>query len=344
MSEKYEVTWDLIPPNLKSHSKSRLRAFIWNVISVLLPFILLIRFILALIRFYAAKLILPAVYLSSEERKKSRETLKAMQKFYQNSHKMSRKWILTPDGALIRATLFQSKQVSPKTPTVIYFHGNNSLQGHGEWKWFLHTSLEKKVHTNLVVFDYRGTGESKGRFTKVKDLLVDCASILSWVRKGLKTLDSHIHFYGVSLGGALATKTKAIDPKLSGFLISERSFSNVESLIYSDVLLPRFVRPLVPLIMICLKKQEMNLDPSIDLQKLSGKKLFVYHKSDPVIPFSASMAFIAPKPDVFELREKVLVRNHHSEELTSYLHAEEKVFNFALNAIQDMNRSTDIVR
>lgn len=344
MPQTYEVSWDRLPPNLKSPPKRRWLIFFWDLLSLLLPFILIVRFILAMIRFYAAKLILPSVYLSNERCKESKESLQAMQKLYRNSHKMVPKWVQTPDGALIKATLFKSIEANPNTPTVIYFHGNYSLQGFGDWKWFLHLCLAKNVHTNLIIFDYRGTGESKGSFRKVKDLLIDCASILSWVRVGLKTLDSHIHFYGMSLGGALALKTKAIDPKLTGFLISERSFSNVESLIYSDAVLPRFVRPFVPLIMICLKYQEMNLDPSIDLKRLSGKKLFVYHKSDPIIPYTASMALIAAKIDVFELREKIMVRNHHCEELTSYLHAEEKVFSFALSAVQDMDHSAHVVR
>ena len=100
------------------------------------------------------------------------------------------------------------------------------------------------------------------------------------------------------------------------------------------MVLPKFLKPLAPVIMRCLNKQEMNLDPSSDLQKLSGNKLFVYHQLDPTIPYKASMARLAPEKDLFELREKVLVRNHHSEQLTSYLQAEDKLFEFALKDLE----------
>jgi pimeloyl-ACP methyl ester carboxylesterase len=181
----------------------------------------------------------------------------------------------------------------------------------GNWGWLLDESISKQAPMNFVLFDYRSVGGSTGKFTGSKDLLIDGASIVNWVRKEVKTPNDKINLYGLSLGGAVATKTAAADEALTGWVVGERSFSCLENWILAQVSKARKCLNNLPpqnclkssmkwmatkalhlesLAITILKHQGLEFDAAADFPKIQGKKLVIYHPEDRVIPYDASMA------------------------------------------------------
>lgn len=151
--------------------------------------------------------------------------------------------------------------------------------------WLCQECIKNKTICNFSFFDYRGVADSKGPFKDPKNLVVDGSSIVQFVRAHLKTPPGQIHFYGVSLGGAIAAETQALDPdRLVGRHLNERSFASSDKLIKAisgsclGTLLSRIVK---------IQGYSINTVEAFD--KLKGQKLVVYHPEDQAIPYSASL-------------------------------------------------------
>jgi len=246
--------------------------------------------------------------------------------------------ITTPHNwAKLNANLFRHRDADGSTPTLIYFQPNGCVSTQESHRWLLQKSIDMKTPMNFVIFDYRSVGDSIGTFKSTNDLIVDGASIVQWVRNELGTPDDRIHFYGRSLGGAIAAQTKALYPNLTGRFISERSFSSSYDMI-SRIVHDRFkpnlhpmLRPLcyllAPLAAWAVKSQGYNLDAVKAFKKLQGEKLVVYHPQDPVIPFNASLfSKVKNHPHKsLELRTDEFLINHHNSPLSFYKNAEEEI-------------------
>lgn len=281
------TTWESIPEKLRPpvySTTDKIGQYVYNFFSVIIPIIGLVRLIgYGLATFAARNFLLPAS--QSEQKDKILCLLQFSQICEQNSahFDISRHPIQTPDGALLSTHLFKHKNANETTPTIIYFQGNGSLKGMGGWEWILQDSFVQKKPVNLVLFDYRSVDESTGEFSSAKDLLVDGASVADWIRKKLHTPANKIHFYGMSLGGAIALKTKAASPDFTGKLVSERSFSSIERVVSGPSWAQRFAIWL-------LKTYEFELDAAADLPHVQGPKRIAFHRKDPVIRYPASLA------------------------------------------------------
>lgn len=231
--------------------------------------------------------------------------------------------ITTPDGAELDVHLFRHPQAQADTPTTLYFDGNCSLKEDGGASWILGASQDKDVPMNLVLFNYRSVGNSKGTFNDPKDLLIDGFSILDWVEKSVGTPPDKIHFYGWSLGGAIALKTKALKPALSGKLLSDRSFSSAKNVLKAHLNWGR------RLALWILEKLDFDLDAAADCAKLQGKKYFIYHPQDHIIPEEASIKNFAATEEILELHDpNGRHQNDHTEPHGSYGDAYQKISNF----------------
>lgn len=330
--QPFKVAWEDLPPALRpvpDSSIEKIKRIAWNILSVVIPLIGLARLAGYGIKCLARLAILPAAF-HSEKVKQASAGL-----FHHSCDHIARNFsgtimpksvaISTPDGAIINATVFR-RSLNPNTPTCIYFNGNAALKSLRSAGWV----LDSPYPTNLVVFDYRSAGESKGFFNDTRDLLIDGASLVHWVRQDLKTPDDKIHFYGTSLGGAVALKTKALDKRLTGAFLSDRSFASIESVLKSWTKnIHFFFKPLRALIIWTLKKQFMELDAASDYRKLKGRSLLFYHKQDEIIPYEASLAAAVGK-DAFELEAIASMpqADHHNELLYEYHGAIPKAASF----------------
>lgn len=191
--------------------------------------------------------------------------------------------VMTPDHAALNAKCIKYNGSTPDTPTIIFFNGNFQLSVETP-TWVLEESLKEDCPCNLVLFDYRGVGESQGRFTGTNDLVIDGSSVVEWVKQVIGTKNHLIHFYGFSLGGAIATLTKALDPEhLTGRLINDRSFSS------SDSVLNHRYGFLGKILHYIFDFNGYSADVAASFSRLSGEKMVIYHPEDELIPFHAGM-------------------------------------------------------
>lgn len=295
---------------------------VWNILSVIIPIIGLLRLAAYGLGILARRVLLPSTHLSERDKIEAKGRFENICQALNPFYEIVPHTIYTPDGAALCATLFRHRQANADTPTTIYFQPNLALKETGNASWLKVEALIKQTPSNFVIFNYRSVGDSTGAFTKASDLLVDGASIVQWVKSF--TRNDKINLYGYSLGGSIALKTMAADDDLTGTIVNERSFSSLEDWIRAqpvNCLLKSFA-------IWILKNQEMELDVTSDLQKLKGRLLVVFHRRDPVIPYPASLAHKTPNDLVYELNSAVEANNHHCSPLNQYPGAKERIANF----------------
>ncbi|MBS0620753.1 MAG: hypothetical protein JSS61_04770 [Verrucomicrobia bacterium] len=277
----FRARWDATSQHLRTPEPDTLhkvtRVF-WNVLSVLIPVIGICRLAGYLLGRVANRLLLPAAhYISDDQIRASRRHFKNAWQNPGAQYIVEEHLIQTPDGAILNAHLLRHRDAGPDTPTVIHFNKNFALSTSVVIPWDLPTPC------NFVLFDYRKP------YAGTNDLIVDGSSIVQWVREGLKTSPDKIHFYGASLGGAIAAETQALDPEhLVGHHLNERSFASLDAM--AGCVLGRI-----------LKWQGYHLDAAGAFQKLRGKKCIVYHPHDEVIPYRASLHRAVPHAEAVRL-------------------------------------------
>ncbi|MES2273128.1 MAG: alpha/beta hydrolase [Chlamydiota bacterium] len=328
----------------------RIVRIVWNIFSVLIFPIGLIRLAAYGIGRLAAAVILPSRLMPDWLIKQFNEKFHNFwfdpiqpnnpdQVALRNHFTASKHSILTPDGALLSANLFRHRDANAMTPTLICFQPNAGSSAQDGYRWLLKDAIAKGTPFNFVTFDYRSVGNSKGSFRSTKDLIVDGTSILQWVRQTLHTPDDQIHFYGLSLGGAYATKTMATDPeKLIGRLANIKSLASLDEVLCG--FLPLSLEPLARFVCKILKTQGYELNAVADFNKLQGQKLVVYHPEDPVIPWKASLQQsvnhpnflkLTLDPDDIDAAIEIARYNHHNAPLEYYGNAKSQVTDFIFN-------------
>lgn len=119
---------------------------------------------------------------------------------------------------------FLALRFNKRLPTVVLFNPNNCLYE----ERYMDVQEYVKMGYNVVLFNYRGVGESEGKIFQGEDLIKDGKAVLKYVR-GLydneKGADGKILLHGQSIGGGAATGVAAENPDVH--LLNERSFSRL---------------------------------------------------------------------------------------------------------------------
>src|SRR5262249_28168711 len=121
------------------------------------------------------------------------------------------------------ATQFGSNSTSDQK-WVVFFQANKALYDENG-------SLEearrygKEVGANVLLFNYRGTGESTGEILEGKNLVEDGCRVIDFL-KSHGVPESNILLYGQSIGGATATLSGSLYDDIR--LINQRSFSSLD--------------------------------------------------------------------------------------------------------------------
>lgn len=296
----FQAEWNNANQHLKPADQTLLRKIArvaWNIFSAVVFPIGLGRLIGAGIGKIANRVLLPSAEKTPEEIAEA----KRLHQFIwhdpnptpeiqtiRNSFTAEECTVATPDGALLSATHFRSRNANAASPTMIYFQPNGTLKDQGVHLPLMGPSVFG-TPANFVVFDYRTVGESRGTFKGAKDLEIDGSSIVQWVQKDLGVPAHQISFYGFSLGGAVAVKTQAQDPALTGPNGNERSFSSIKEMIRAILNKLNRFKWLASLIASVVKSQGYEMDVLSSYKKLQGRKLVIYHPEDPVIPYEASL-------------------------------------------------------
>ena len=193
---------------------------------------------------------------------------------------------------------------SSDTPTVILF---NPLGAEDSIHSGLTTSLMARK-CNVITFNYRGLGTTK----KANDLVLDGESIYQYATQELGIERNKIHFYGLSLGGALAAQVKALHPESEGKYVGDRVFKSVFSLITEKCSIHKLgstVKKITSFIAGIFLAHPIRLlgwewEGTKALAKMKGNKLVVYHPKDFIVPVSASLANACTTKELVRLDPK----------------------------------------
>ena len=214
------------------------------------------------------------------------------------------KEVITPDQVHLTAHVHVIDGATSNTPTVILF---NPLGANDSIHYELKANLTARK-VNVITFDYRGLGNTRG----AANFLVDGDSMLQYTTEELGTNKNKVHFYGFSLGGAIAAQVKALHPESAGKYVGDRPFKSVFSLITENCCIERFgplikkTTSLVSAIFIAYPIYLLGWewDGSKILTQLNGNKRVVYHPNDFLIPFEASLASQCPTEQVIRLNPR----------------------------------------
>lgn len=145
--------------------------------------------------------------------------------------------------------------------------------------------LGKDIQSNVLVFNYRGIGESRGMFSRIEDLMVD-GSLCTRYLLAHGILEKNILVHGHALGGALGLNVAALYDKIG--VMAAGCFSS----------LSKAASARVPLSGQFLAKFGWDLDALSAYEKIKAKKLIIYHKQDNVVPYKESSLYKALKEKI----------------------------------------------
>ncbi len=153
--------------------------------------------------------------------------------------------------------------------TVLYLHGNaGNIGANAE-----HACRFQKMGFSVLLFDYRGYGNSDGAFPSEKSVYEDADRAWSYL------IDQHVKpanliIYGHSLGGAVAIETSKRHPDARA-LISESTFTSLADVAELD----RAYR-IFPLALL----MNQRMDSLSKVSKLKLPILFIHGTADTIVP------------------------------------------------------------
>ncbi len=178
--------------------------------------------------------------------------------------------------------LFSSRKI------IIHFGGNGKSY---ESLDFDYTDIAKskyiikayKLGYDVLLFNYRGVGKSKGSPTPI-GLVEDGKAVLDYAIKDCVYDPKNVYVHGHSLGGAIASKAVS-ETKYNVHLINDRSFSSIKAVLNSykiNWLIKKILSFLLAI-------TRWNIDVVEDWKKIKSKKIIIVDKNDEVIPLQGSL-------------------------------------------------------
>jgi fermentation-respiration switch protein FrsA (DUF1100 family) len=144
-------------------------------------------------------------------------------------------WFTTADGIRLHGWFFESMP-TPADATIIYFHGNGGNIANVGW-----VGERFAVHGfNVLLFDYRGYGESGGETRDESGLYADGDAALAYVLNERGVAPEKIVLYGQSLGTAVVVDLAS--RRNCGAVILESGLSSASDMATTSVpWLPRWL-------------------------------------------------------------------------------------------------------
>lgn len=252
-----------------------------------------------------SNLIVPALINSTVGMKKENQQRK---RFFQESYVEKCKEFdlhVNRTATINGMTLFLSEaekkafeqQQSAEQKWIVYFNGNGAFY---EWALEQSQQLAEDCQANMLVFNYRGVGESRGQVTQPEDLIQDGEACIQYLlSKGVR--EENIVIYGHSLGGGVGTQVAKMHEKVG--LINDRSFGSLSAAIHTIT-----KSRLLAYLAVSLG---WELDSVQAFEEMKNKKLIVWHKEDGVISYHKSALYKA-------LKERIKTSNPSSAEESAH--------------------------
>jgi fermentation-respiration switch protein FrsA (DUF1100 family) len=190
-------------------------------------------------------------------------------------------WFKVPSGERLHGWFVRARGASA-VATVIYFHGNGGNLSYVDWAA---ENLSARGF-DVLVFDYRGYGQSEGDVSDERGLYADADAAYNYVVKERGVRPERLVLYGQSLGTAAATDLAARES--CGALILESGLSSASDMA-AVVLpwLPRFLHRLT----------RNKLDSVGKLPRVRCPVLVVHGERDDLIPVAQGRALYAAAPE-----------------------------------------------
>jgi fermentation-respiration switch protein FrsA (DUF1100 family) len=186
-------------------------------------------------------------------------------------------WFTTKDGVRLHGWFFPSKR-TPIDATVVYFHGNGGNISNIGW-------MGERLSTNgfdVLLFDYRGYGESAGAANAESGLYADGDAALDFLIDEKQLRAEQIVLYGHSLGTTVAADVAA--RRTVGAVILESGLSSASSVASTAL-------PWLPSWLHFLGKN--RFESARKLSAVQVPVLIVHGDRDEVIPFNEGKTLFA---------------------------------------------------
>lgn len=183
-------------------------------------------------------------------------------------------------------------------PVVLYCHGNNANISYREYIY----NMCKGFKFNLLLFDYRGFGKSKG-FPSQTNIYKDGEDVYYWL---IKRYHPHkIIVWGESLGGAVATYIAS--KYVCRCLILFSTFSSLDEIIMEGSWYPLWFKWIARTTSWYLD----TLPSKCYITNVTEPTILIHSKDDNVIPISN--AYKLYKNIIHRNKEFITIKGHHTD-------------------------------
>jgi fermentation-respiration switch protein FrsA (DUF1100 family) len=193
-------------------------------------------------------------------------------------------YLSTPDRIRIHAWWIPAEEARG---SLIFCHGNAGNISHR----LESIRIFNELGLNVLIFDYRGYGKSKGSPAE-KGTYLDAEAAYDYLVRQLQIPPEEIIVFGRSLGGAVAIEL-AREKKAAG-LICEATFTSAEEM-------GREIYPFLPVKLLISNKY----DSISKVGTIPVPKLFVHSRQDELVPFVQGEKLFraaAPPKEFLEIR------------------------------------------
>jgi len=146
--------------------------------------------------------------------------------FQRNNMEQIHMPITLPNNKVIHAYFHRHKKATEDTPTILRFPGLGERQDFAP----LEDLTDTNAVLNFVTFDYPGFRNSERTWNLSKqNCILSALAVYEFTRQKLHIPEDKIHFWAMSLGGAIALEVKKNLPNHEGIIFCDRTFSSTHS-------------------------------------------------------------------------------------------------------------------
>jgi pimeloyl-ACP methyl ester carboxylesterase len=183
------------------------------------------------------------------------------------------------DGTKLTGWFLPAKEAGEEPgPAVLFVHGNaGSLPTHVGYADFLPAS-----GLHVLLFDYRGYGESEGKAWWPEDLLADAHAALDFLKARPEVDPDRVAVYGHSLGGALGINLVAERPEVraGAFVAAFADWRDEGASVLGGH------PPGAPVRLLAWAILDDDLDPEDAIAKIDRPLLIMHGTQDAIVPYA----------------------------------------------------------